>query len=73
MDEFTIGLALYDFLPVIFTGTAVYLITQLAALASPDHKYMAGIGDAPGNAGRPFPPAPKLSPNPLPCTGLSKP
>lgn len=44
MDEFTIGLALYDFLPVIFTGTAVYRITQLAALTSPDHKYMAGIG-----------------------------
>jgi len=44
MNDYTIGLALYDFLPVIFTGVAVFFITRLVAMAAPDHKRMAAIG-----------------------------
>lgn len=39
MDDFTLGLALYDFVPVLFTGIAVYFIALMAQLG--DRRFAA--------------------------------
>ncbi|MBK8990084.1 MAG: hypothetical protein IPM39_29150 [Chloroflexi bacterium] len=44
MNDYTIGLALYDFLPVIFTGVALFFITRLVETVAPDQKLMAAVG-----------------------------
>lgn len=43
-SDFTLGLALYDFLPVIFTGIAVYFIARLIQEWAPSAALAAGVG-----------------------------
>ncbi|MGF1507058.1 MAG: hypothetical protein ACFB51_18285 [Anaerolineae bacterium] len=44
MEEFTIGLALYDFLPGIFIGIALFLIARMVQRTDPSSAPMAYIG-----------------------------
>jgi hypothetical protein len=44
MEEFTLGLALYDFVPVALTGVAVYFIARLIQAAEVDYAALAFAG-----------------------------
>jgi hypothetical protein len=44
MNEFTIGLALYDFLPTIFTGIGLFFIAQMVREADPRNAWLVTVG-----------------------------
>jgi hypothetical protein len=46
MNDFTIGLALYDYLPSVFTGLALVFIAQMVRRSDPDLGWMAFTGAA---------------------------
>jgi len=46
MHDYTIGLALYDYLPGIFTGLGLYFIAQIIRRYAPAYRYMAYVGAA---------------------------
>lgn len=44
MQDITLGLALYDYLPSVFTGLALFFIYQMTHTAAPSHSWLAGLG-----------------------------
>lgn len=46
MQDFTLGLALYDFVPVLLTGVAVFYIARITQISGVPAAQLAGIGAA---------------------------
>lgn len=44
MHDYTVGLALYDYLPGIFTGLGLYFVAQIIRRYAPTYQYMAYVG-----------------------------
>jgi hypothetical protein len=44
MAEYTVPLALYDFLPVVFTAVALYWVVRMVVFISPEMGRMAAVG-----------------------------
>lgn len=44
MNDYTIGLALYDFLPALFTGVALYCLAIMVSRTAPESRWLAYLG-----------------------------
>jgi len=44
MQDITLGLALYDYFPSLFTGLALFFIYRMVHTAAPSHSWLAALG-----------------------------